>query len=144
MLHRALFGSLERFTGILLENYAGRLPVWLAPLQVMVVTITSDADDYAEEVAQALVTAGVRAESDIRNEKISYKVREHSVNKVPVLLVVGGREMEQRRVTVRRLGRKEQDNLGLEEAVRQLAEEALPPKVGARVVGSEEAIPATA
>ena len=117
MLHRALFGSLERFTGILLEHYAGALPFWLSPLQVVVATIVSDADDYALEVTRTLRERGIRVESDIRNEKISYKVREHSLQKVPVIMVLGRREAEQRSVTIRRLGTKEQQTLTIEEAV---------------------------
>ncbi len=120
MLHRALFGSLERFTGILLEHYAGALPFWLSPLQVVVATIVSDADDYALEVSRTLRESGVRVQSDIRNEKISYKVREHSLQKVPVILVLGRREAEQRTVTIRRLGTKQQQTLPLPEAVAEL------------------------
>jgi len=127
MIHRAMFGSLERFTGILIEHYAGHLPLWLSPVQVMVATIVSDADGYAREVRAALVRAGLRAEVDLRNEKINYKVREHSVTKMPVLFVVGKREAEERTVSVRRLGSKEQQVLGLEEAVAALALEARPP-----------------
>ena len=123
MLHRAIFGSLERFIGILIEHHAGNLPLWLAPTQVKVLTITSDADDYAEEVAQALRDAGLRAETDLRNEKISYKVREHSVAKVPVLLAVGQREVDERNVAMRRLGSKKQTVLSLDDAVAQLLEE---------------------
>ena len=104
MIHRAMFGSLERFTGILLENTAGHLPLWLAPVQAMVCTIVSDADAYAEEVLAALQKAGLRAEVDLRNEKINYKVREHSLAKVPVMLVVGKREAEEKTVSLRRLG----------------------------------------
>jgi threonyl-tRNA synthetase len=129
MLHRAMFGSLERFTGILIENTAGHLPLWLSPLQVMVCTIVSDADRYAGAVLAALRAAGLRAEADLRNEKINYKVREHSHAKVPVLLVAGKREAEQRTVSIRRLGQQEQTVLPLEEAVRMLAEEAVPPDV---------------
>ncbi len=124
MLHRALFGSLERFAGILIEHYAGRLPMWLAPLQVVVATITSDGDDYAREVAQVLRAGGLRVEVDLRNEKINYKVREHSVQKVPVLIAVGKREVEERSVSIRRLGRKGQESLGLEEAARVLKADA--------------------
>jgi threonyl-tRNA synthetase len=102
MIHRAMFGSLERFLGILIENYAGHLPLWMAPEQVVVATITSEADDYACEVRDVLRRAGLRAEADIRNEKINYKVREHSLSKVPVILVVGKREMEERTVNLRR------------------------------------------
>ncbi len=124
MLHRAIFGSLERFIGILIEHHAGNLPLWLAPTQVKVLTITSDANDYAEEVARELKQAGLRAETDTRNEKISYKVREHSVEKVPVLLAVGQREVDERNVAMRRLGSKQQRVLSLEDAVSELAEEA--------------------
>ncbi len=124
MLHRAIFGSLERFIAILLEHHAGNLPLWLAPTQVKVLTITSDANDYAEEVAGALRAAGLRAETDLRNEKISYKVREHSVEKVPVLLAVGQREVDQRSVAMRRLGSKKQSVLSLEDAVAELSREA--------------------
>ncbi|TFH50431.1 MAG: threonine--tRNA ligase, partial [Lysobacterales bacterium] len=124
MLHRALFGSLERFAGILIEHYAGKLPMWLAPLQVVVATITSDSDDYAREVTQLLRSNGLRAELDVRNEKINYKVREHSLQKVPVLIAVGNREVEERSVSIRRLGSKGQESLGLEEAARQLKDDA--------------------
>ena len=123
MLHRAIFGSLERFTGILIEHHAGNLPLWLAPIQVKVLTITSDADEFAEEIAATFRTAGLRAETDLRNEKISYKVREHSVAKVPVQLAVGQREVETRSVAMRRIGSKKQSVLSLDDAVRQLAEE---------------------
>jgi threonyl-tRNA synthetase len=125
MLHRAIFGSLERFIGILIEHHAGNLPLWLAPVQVRVLTITSDADDYAEEVAAALREAGLRAETDLRNEKISYKVREHSVEKIPVLLAVGQREVDERNVAMRRLGSKKQAVLSLDDAVAQLVQEVL-------------------
>jgi threonyl-tRNA synthetase len=127
MIHRAIFGSLERFTGILIENTAGHLPLWLAPLQIKVCTIVSDADAYAGEVLFALQAAGLRAESDLRNEKINYKVREHLLAKVPVLLVVGKREAEQRTVSVRRLGAPEQQVAALAEIIDALAEEAVPP-----------------
>jgi len=127
MIHRALFGSLERFCGILIEHHAGHLPLWLAPLQVVVATITDDADDYAREVLAAAQRAGLKAELDLRNEKISYKVREHSHGKVPVILVVGKREAEERTVALRRLGGKAQDVLGLDTALAALAEEALSP-----------------
>ena len=118
---------MERFTGILLENTAGHLPLWLAPVQAKVCTIVSDADAYAEEVLAALKKAGLRAEIDLRNEKINYKVREHSLAKVPVLLVVGKREAEERKVSVRRLGSQQQQVMPLGEAVAALAEEAVPP-----------------
>jgi threonyl-tRNA synthetase len=127
MIHRAIFGSLERFTGILIENYAGHLPLWLAPVQAVVATVVSDADDYAHEVAAELRRAGLRAETDLRNEKINYKVREHSVAKVPVLLVVGKREAEERTVSIRRLGSQAQSSATLSEAVANLAAEAVPP-----------------
>ena len=127
MLHRAILGSFERFLGILIEHYAGRFPLWLAPLQVVVATIVSDADDYAREVAAALRSAGIRAEADLRNEKISYKVREHSSAKVPVILAVGRREVERREVTVRRLGSAEQEVLALDPTVIRLVAESRPP-----------------
>ena len=127
MLHRALFGSIERFCGILIENHAGRLPLWLAPIQVAVATITDAAEDYAKEVVAALRASGLRAEPDLRNEKINYKVREHSLAKVPAIFVVGARELEERTVALRRLGGKDQEVLALTEAVARLAEEAAPP-----------------
>ncbi|WP_273522963.1 threonine--tRNA ligase [Rhodosalinus sediminis] len=127
MLHRAILGSFERFIGILIENYSGKLPMWLAPRQVVVATITSDADAYAEEAVAALRAAGLRAEADLRNEKINYKVREHSLGKVPVILAVGQREVDERTVTVRRLGEKATASAGLDEIVSRLAEEARPP-----------------
>ncbi len=123
MLHRAIFGSLERFIAILIEHHAGHLPLWLAPIQVKVLTITSDANDYAEEVASEFRKAGLRVETDIRNEKISHKVREHSVQKIPALLAVGQREVDDRSVALRRLGSKKQTVLSLEDAVTELAEE---------------------
>ena len=123
MLHRAIFGSLERFIGILIEHHAGNLPLWLAPVQVKVLTITSDADEYATAVAASLRAAGLRVETDLRNEKISYKVREHSVAKVPVLLAVGQREVDEKTVAVRRLGSKQQSTLPLQEAVDALLDE---------------------
>jgi threonyl-tRNA synthetase len=124
MLHRAIFGSLERFIGILIEHHAGNLPLWLAPVQVKVLTITSDADDYAMAVARDLRAIGLRAETDLRNEKISYKVREHSVEKVPVLLAVGQREVDEKTVAVRRLGSKQQQTLPLQQALDSLLAEA--------------------
>ena len=123
MLHRAIFGSLERFIGILIEHHAGNLPLWLAPVQVKVLTITSDADQYAGEVTALMRSKGLRAETDLRNEKISYKVREHSVAKIPVQFAVGQRELENRTVAVRRLGSKKQDVLPLGAAVAALQEE---------------------
>jgi threonyl-tRNA synthetase len=127
MIHRAIFGSMERFTGILLENTAGHLPLWLAPVQAKVCTIVSDADGYAEEVLDLLKRAGLRAEIDLRNEKINYKVREHSLAKVPNLLVVGKREAEERTVSLRRLGSERQEVLPLTDAIERLAAEAVPP-----------------
>ncbi|MEM9207661.1 MAG: threonine--tRNA ligase [Pseudomonadota bacterium] len=123
MLHRAIFGSLERFIGILIEHHAGNLPLWLAPDQVKVLTITSEADDYAHEIVAALRAHGIRAGADLRNEKISYKVREHSVSKVPVLLAVGQREVDESTVAMRRLGSKRQTVLPLDEAVSALKAE---------------------
>ena len=127
MLHRAILGSFERFIGILIENYAGRMPMWMAPVQAVVATITSDADAYAIEVRNALDAAGIRAEVDTRNEKINYKVREHSLAKVPTMLVVGQREVDDRKVALRRLGGKDQEFLALDEAVARLAEESKNP-----------------
>jgi threonyl-tRNA synthetase len=127
MIHRAMFGSLERFTGILLEHYAGHLPLWLAPLQVVVATITEDADDYAADVIKAAQRAGLRVEGDLRNEKINYKVREHSLAKVPALLVVGRKEASDRTVSIRRLGKDGQHVMGLDAALAALADEAVPP-----------------
>jgi threonyl-tRNA synthetase len=120
-------GTLERITGILIEHHAGHLPLWLAPVQAMVATIVSDADAYAEEVLAALTAAGLRAEADLRNEKINYKVREHSLAKVPVMLVVGKREAEEKTVSVRRLGSQDQQVMTLDAAIRMLADEAVPP-----------------
>ena len=117
MIHRALFGSLERFCGILIEHFAGRLPFWLSPTQIVVASITDEASDYAQKVKEQLAEAGLRVELDLRNEKISYKVREHSVTKVPVILVVGKREAEDSTVAIRRLGGKEQEVVGLGEAL---------------------------
>jgi len=127
MLHRALFGSLERFAGILIEHYAGRLPLWLAPQKAVIATITSEVDDYAREVAAAFNAAGISCETDTRNEKINYKVREHSVAKIPVIAVLGAREAENRTVALRRLGGKEQEILALDEAVATLVKEAAGP-----------------
>ncbi|MEL6782054.1 MAG: threonine--tRNA ligase, partial [Pseudomonadota bacterium] len=129
MLHRAILGSLERFIGILIEEFSGSFPLWLAPVQVVVATITSEADGYAEEVGEALRKAGLRVEVDTRNEKINYKVREHSVGKVPVIAVVGAREAEGRKVALRRLGSKDQTILDLDEAATSLSHEALAPDV---------------
>jgi threonyl-tRNA synthetase len=127
MIHRAMFGSLERFTGMLIEHYAGHLPLWLSPLQAVVATITSDGEDYALEVTAAARKAGLRVEADIRNEKINYKVREHSLAKVPALLVVGKKEAAERLVSLRRLGSEKQEVMPLDVALKALADEAVPP-----------------
>ena len=127
MIHRAMFGSLERFTGILIENYAGAFPLWLSPLQVMVCPIVSDADCYAAEVVAACKAAGLRVESDLRNEKIGYKIREHSLMKVPVILTVGKREAEEKSVAVRRFGSQDNTPMSLVDAVAALAKEASEP-----------------
>ena len=129
MLHRAIFGSYERFIGILIEHYAGRFPVWLAPVQAVVATITSEADGYAHDVTAKLKAAGIRVEADTRNEKINYKVREHSVAKVPHLLVVGMREAEEGKVAIRSLGSDGQRIMTLEEAIAMLSHEATPPDI---------------
>ncbi|MBN9440558.1 threonine--tRNA ligase, partial [Bosea sp. (in: a-proteobacteria)] len=127
MVHRAICGSLERFAGILIEHHAGHFPLWLAPEQIVVAPITSEADAYGEEVTMALLSAGLRARADLRNEKISYKVREHSLAKVPVILAVGKREAEEKTVTVRRLGSQAQTVMSLEAVIAALSEEAMPP-----------------
>jgi threonyl-tRNA synthetase len=129
MLHRAIFGSMERFIGILIEHYAGRFPLWLAPVQVVAASITSDAADYAAEVARACAAAGLRAVLEIDNEKIAYKVREHSLAKVPAMLVVGRREAANRSVALRRLGGNDQEALALDEAVARLSQEAVIPSL---------------
>ncbi len=127
MLHRAILGSMERFLGVLIEHWAGAFPLWLAPVQVVVATITSDADPYAARVADVLTKAGLRVETDLRNEKVGYKVREHSLAKVPVLAVVGRREAEEGKLAMRRLGSDRQQVLSLEEALETLVSEARPP-----------------
>ena len=127
MIHCVICGAMERFHGILIEHFAGHSPLWLAPTQVVVATITSESDPYATEVRDQLRGMGLRAEADLRNEKINYKVREHSVHKVPVILVVGRREMDERAVNVRRLGSPNQTPMSLAEALAALAEEAVPP-----------------
>ena len=129
MLHRAILGSLERFTGMVIEHHAGHLPLWLSPVQAVVATITSDADDYAREVIKAAERLGLRAEADLRNEKINYKVREHSLAKIPVLLVVGRKEAETRQVSIRRLGSDKQSVMPLDAALAALADEAVAPDV---------------
>ncbi len=127
MLHRATLGSFERFIGILIEEHAGKLPFWLAPRQVVVASIISDADNFVAEVVKTLQAHGVRAEADVRNEKINYKIREHSVGKVPVILAIGQREVDERSVSVRRLGEKETSVVPLDTLVKSLATEGLPP-----------------
>ena len=127
MLHRAVYGTFERFMGILIENYSGAFPMWLSPVQVVVATITSEADDYAEKTAAKLRKAGLRVEVDTRNEKINYKVREHSMQKMPVIAVVGAREAAEGTVALRRFGSQGQTILSLEEAASTLAAEATPP-----------------
>ena len=127
MLHRAILGSLERFTGILIEHYEGRFPLWLSPIQVVVATITSKANDYAKEIEAALISKGIRVILDIRNEKINYKVREHSVNKIPFIFVVGNNEMDNKTIALRRLGSKEQEILNLDDSIALLEDNSLPP-----------------
>ncbi len=127
MLHRAILGSLERFIGVLIEHYAGRMPLWLAPVQVAVATVTNEADDYAREVGDRLRAAGIRVEVDTRSDKIGYKVREHSLAKVPLIMAVGGREAAERTVSLRRLGGTGQESLGLDEAVALCQRESLAP-----------------
>ena len=127
MLHRAICGSLERFIGVLIENYAGAFPMWLAPVQVVVATITSDADGYAQEVVKTLRAAGLRVEADLRNEKINYKIREHSLAKTPVIAVVGRKEAEERKLALRRLGGDAQEIVTLDEAKTRLSADATPP-----------------
>ncbi|MGC6412609.1 MAG: threonine--tRNA ligase [Candidatus Puniceispirillaceae bacterium] len=129
MLHRAILGSLERFIGILIEQYSGRMPGWLSPVQLVVAPITDSANDYADEVAQLAAAAGMRVETDKRNEKIGYKIREHSTAKIPYIIAVGGREAEARSVALRRLGSSDQQVLGLEEAIAMLGHDVLPPDV---------------
>ena len=127
MLHRAVLGSMERWIGILIEQYSGRFPLWLAPVQGVITTITGDADEYANLVFEKCKVAGLRVGKDLRNEKINYKIREHSQAKVPAILVVGEREEDEGTVAIRRLGGKTQDILLLEDAISQLVEESRPP-----------------
>ena len=129
MLHRALFGSLERFSGVLIEHCAGVFPFWLAPVQVVVAPISDEQSDYVKELAHKLSVAGIRVETDLRNEKISYKVREHSLKKVPVILVVGAKEKENKTVTIRRLGTDKQEVLPFTEALARFKKEARFPSV---------------
>ncbi|HBJ91642.1 MAG TPA: threonine--tRNA ligase, partial [Hyphomonadaceae bacterium] len=127
MLHRAILGSLERFIGILIENCAGAFPMWLAPTHVVVATISEESNDYAEEVAEEFRKAGLRVETDMRNEKINYKIREHSHQKIPYIAVVGRKEAEERKVALRQFGTKNQELLSLDEALVRLPAEATPP-----------------
>jgi threonyl-tRNA synthetase len=129
MVHRAICGSMERFIGILIEHYAGNFPLWLSPVQVVVTTITSEADEYAKQVLEQVRRAGLRAEIDLRNEKINYKVREHSLAKIPALLVVGKKEAETQSVSIRRLGSDGQQVTTTVEAIAALIDEATPPDV---------------
>jgi threonyl-tRNA synthetase len=129
MLHRAILGSFERFIGIMIENYAGKLPFWLAARQVVVASIVSDADEYVHEVVSALRAVGVRAEADIRNEKINYKVREHSVGKVPVILAIGAREVAERSVSIRRLGDTQTQQMSLHALTLAMAAEVMAPDI---------------
>ncbi|OYX02705.1 MAG: threonine--tRNA ligase, partial [Rhizobiales bacterium 32-66-8] len=139
MIHRAICGSMERFTGILIEHFAGHFPLWLAPVQVVVATITSEADDYAAEVTAAARARDLRVEKDIRNEKINYKVREHSLAKVPVLLVAGKKEAAEGTVSIRRLGSPDQVSMPLGAALDLLAGEAVPPDLQRRAAVSHAA-----
>ena len=129
MLHRAILGSFERFIGILIEHYAGRFPLWLSPVQAVITTITNDADEYAKKVEEACIEAGLRVIKDTRSEKINYKIREHSLAHVPVIIVVGQREAESETVNIRRLGSKDQEILALTDAVSQLIDEGRSPSV---------------
>ncbi|WP_029559044.1 threonine--tRNA ligase [Xanthobacter sp. 91] len=139
MIHRAICGSMERFTGILIEHFAGHFPLWLAPTQVVVATITSDADDYAAEVVDALKAAGLRVELDLRNEKINLKVREHSLAKVPVLLVAGKKEAAERTLSIRRLGSNAQTSGSLDEVIAALVDEAVPPDLKRKMLSAKAA-----
>ncbi|MCO4316767.1 threonine--tRNA ligase [Phyllobacterium sp. 21LDTY02-6] len=138
MIHRAICGSMERFLGILIENFSGHMPLWFAPVQVVVATITTEADDYGRQVAKRLKAAGLQVITDFRNEKINYKVREHSLQKVPVILVCGMREAEEQSVNIRRLGSQAQTSLSLDEAIRQLVAEATPPDLARIAAGMDE------
>jgi threonyl-tRNA synthetase len=127
MLHRAILGSLERFLGILIENYEGKFPLWLSPIQVALTTITSNADDTAQSILEKLRSNGLRSIIDLRNEKINYKVREHSINKIPYILVLGDREVAENTITLRRLGSKDQTTLNVDECIKLIKDEALAP-----------------
>ena len=123
MIHRAVLGSFERFIGILIENYSGKLPFWLAPKQVVIATITSEVDDYGVEILNKLKDAGIRAELDIRNEKISYKVRDHSTKKVPIILALGKNEKNNETVSIRRIGSNDSNELDLKTALKEIIQE---------------------
>ena len=127
MLHRAILGSFERFIGILLENTTGRLPLWLAPTQIVIASITTNMDNYIDEVVSSFKNAGLRCKVDNRNEKINYKVREHSLSKIPIIAVVGEKEVKTRSINIRRLGQKESQTMSLDDAIRELSMEATPP-----------------
>ena len=127
MLHRALFGSLERFAAILIEHYAGHLPFWLSPLQIVIATITSDSDNYADTIFNQLKDKRLRVEKDIRNEKIGYKIREHSTAKIPVIMVIGKKEVENKTISVRRLGYEKTEIFKIQEITNILFKESLPP-----------------
>ena len=129
LCYSALFGSLERFIGILIENYEGKFPLWLSPVQAAVTTITSGSNQAAERIIEKLRDNGIRSVIDLRNEKINYKVREHSVNKVPFILVLGDREVEENTITIRRLGSKEQKTMNVDECIEQIRLESLPPDI---------------
>ena len=128
MLHRALFGSLERFIGILLEHHAGKLPLWLAPIQIVIANITSSAESYAKETFYLFKQNSLRTELDIRNEKIGYKIREHSTAKIPILFIIGNKEMEERTISIRRLGSDKTETLSIEESLSKLLDEAKLPR----------------
>ena len=129
MLHRALFGSLERFAGILIEHYAGHLPFWLSPLQIVIATITSDSDNYANDIFNLLKDKGLRVEKDIRNEKIGYKIREHSTSKIPVIIIIGKKEVENKTISVRRLGSEKTETFKVDEILKILCKESLAPNI---------------
>ena len=121
MLHRALFGSLERFIGILIEHYAGKLPFWLAPLQVVVLPIAPEFDNYAKKIFEECIKAGINTEVDLKNQKINYKIREHSLSKVPLLLICGEKEVKAKSVTIRKLGSEKQETLSLDQAIKNIS-----------------------
>ena len=122
MLHRALFGSLERFIGILIEHYAGKLPLWLAPLQVVILPIASEFDNYAKKIFEQCLKAGINTEVDLKNQKISYKIREHSLAKVPLILICGEKEVKGKSVTIRRLGSEKQETIKLDQAIKKISQ----------------------